>query len=129
MRVTYPNYELIEYICREKIAELKVIRMPTFKMWTFPQTWSNTATGFQRKGMVSGQAFTDEYTTVVEIRWYQKNDVNMVIPEERIYAVFFGSRFGYMFANPSEEFFKDFKAMNMKCVGDCYIYEGVKNDC
>lgn len=112
--MTYPNYELIEYICREKVKELsEQIKYPKFRMYTFPQIWDSTATGFDANGGFSGQAITEEYTTVVEIKWYQKNDTKFVLPEDIIYAVFFGNRIAYMCINPNKTFHED---LNNRCM-------------
>ena len=121
--MTYPNYELIEYICRVELRKCE-IKYPRFKMWTFSQTWGSTATGFDRSGMLSGQAFTDEYTTVVEAIGYYKSStsVNVTVADTKFYFVFFGNKFAYMIVNPNEEFFKDLKNMDMKSVGKFKSY-------
>lgn len=68
----------------------------------FPQTWSNTATGFDEPNTVSGQAITDAYTTVVH---------------ERItdtYVVFFNNKPCYKVNNPNECFMNDLKNRCLK---------------
>ena len=116
----YPNLELIEFKCMAIAYEnhkeaLKDLFAPKFKMDVFMQTWGNTATGFDADNGCSGQAFTDEYTTVCEISWCRKDkEKGIVHVEEKIYGVFFGNKIAYMFINPNKHFFKDLKNRNMK---------------
>lgn len=119
--MTYPNYELIENICKNELKQFRM-KYPTCIMRTFPQTWSNTATGFQRSGMMSGQAITNEYTTVVEASGFTDTS------HHRFYFVFFGNGLAYMVTNPSDIFYEDLKNMNMKCVGDCGVYDYERKD-
>ena len=120
MRKGYPNLELIEYKCKEYAYKLhadilKEAIFPTFRIDTFMQTWANTATGFDAENICSGQAFTDEYTTVCEMSWCKKDpEKRWVDVEDKIYGVFFGNRIAYMFINPNEQFFKDLKNREMK---------------
>ena len=120
MRNCYPNLELIEYKCQMAAYELhketlKDSIYPTFRIYTFMQSWANTATGFDIDCPVSGQAFTDEYTTVCEMSWCRKDpEKRWVHVEDKIYGVFFGNRIAYMFINPNEQFFKDLKNREMK---------------
>lgn len=120
--MTYPNFELIEYITKEEIKKFcpefyKVIRFSDCKMDCFVQTWATTALGFNASGGLSGQKFTDAYTTVVTI----EHDVN------KIGAVFFGNEIAYLFANPGEIFYKDLSQRNMKPQKMCFVYEDKEN--
>ncbi len=75
----------------------------TFDM--FLQTWPDTAGGFSEPGMMAGQGFTDEYTTVAKCQRYN----NISEPPQIIYAIFFGNHGAYTITNPSEKFFSDLK--------------------
>lgn len=117
----YPNLELIEYKCKENAMEKysDVLQNALFlkcKMDVFMQTWANTATGFDLKSYASGQAFTDEYTTVCELSWCKRSDdkYRFIDVEDRIYCVFFGNEMAYIVINPSEQFFDDLKNRKMK---------------
>ena len=121
MNTRYPNLELIQYICKEYAYKchgdlLKDTVFPTFRIYTFMQTWGTTATGFDLEDYVSGQAFTNEYTTVCEMSWAKKtpDDKRWVDAEDKIYGVFFGNEIAYMFINPNEQFFKDLNDRQMK---------------
>ena len=65
--MTYPNYELIEYIAKEKAKELhpelyysnyRYKRSCRIRMDTFWQIWSSTALGFNANGGCGGQQMT-----------------------------------------------------------------------
>lgn len=126
----YPNLQLIEYITDNLAIENFDILLNTychrFKMYMFPQTWNSTALGFDGCG---GQAITEAYTTVVEMSWdyVNKTDdirgLNLTTSDDRIYAVFFGGRFAYMYLNPSEQFFKDLDKRFMKSQKESRIYD------
>lgn len=71
----------------------------------FPQTWANTAGGFSAPGVVSGQAFTTQITTVF----------HYISPTDKeFYGVFFNNTPAYIVDNPNETFIKDLKNKNMK---------------
>ena len=72
----------------------------------FPQTWPNTAGGFSEPGMVAGQAFTTEITTVMKVYVYDT--------KEEYYGVFFGNKPAYIVDHANETFFKDLKEHNLK---------------
>lgn len=120
----YPNLELIEYITDNLAIETYDILNNSyyhkFKMYVFPQTWNDTALGFDYKGGFSGQAITEAYTTVVEMSWCYTNKTeeirgfNFIESEDKIYAVFFDGKIAYMCLNPNSEFLKDFNRMCMK---------------
>ena len=116
MRRGYPNLELLEYKAKRYAFDvhqdvLHDAKYPSLKADVFMQTWANTATGFDMFSVASGQAFTDEYTTVMELSWCDKE---MKYVEDKIYIVFFGNRLAYMYLNPNEQFFEDLKNRNMK---------------
>ncbi len=94
--VKYPNLELIEYKLKEEAYErfmpyLANAHFIKYKAEVFMQTWVNTATGFDSDGCVSGQAFTDEYTTVMEMSWAEKikDSKGWEDSKFKIYGVFF----------------------------------------
>lgn len=123
--MTYPNYELIEYICREKMEEMCLkIKYPIFKMDTFWQIWGSTALGFNANGGCAGQAMTPAYTTVVEMNWYIKENNNWVLSKDTLYAVFFGNEIAYMYINPSGEFYHDLEHRCMKSQRESAKYLG-----
>lgn len=72
----------------------------------FPQTWGNTAGGFSEPGMVSGQAFTTQFTTVMRVYVHDT--------EEEYYGVFFDNKPAYIVDNANETFFKDLKERRLK---------------
>ena len=72
------------------------------KIYSFPQTWGDTALGFDGYG---GQAITTAQTTVI-----------MVDAECNYAAVFFGGKFAYSVENMNEAFIKDFSQFRMEPV-------------
>lgn len=116
----YPNLGLIEYKCAEYAYAcypelLKDAKYPTYKLDVFVQTWGNTATGFDAENVFSGQAFTDEYTTVVKMAWRTIDEEKKIHDvQDRIYGVFFGNKMAYMILNPNKKFFKDLEKRSMK---------------
>lgn len=113
MKAKYPNLELIEYKFKQFAFDkydsvLKNSCFPKFIVYVFMQTWGNTATGFNLKNYASGQAFTDEYTTVIKLEWsirvghgYKSADA--------IYGVFFGNELAYACLNPNKNFYIDLR--------------------
>ena len=124
MLAEYPNLPLVQErfqnaiyerllekkaeIQREKETENRHIFWigPKYRADVFMQTWANTAGGFQEPGMVSGQALTEQYTTVM----YEQ--------VTEIYGVFFGNRLCYLVDNANDAFLEDLKNRNMCCLGD-----------
>ncbi len=121
MKARYPNLELIEYKFKQFVFSegegiLKNTCFPTFRADVFIQTWADTATGFNLKSGFAGQALTDEYTTVIEMRWrvYTDDDKRKWRDcDDVIYGVFFGNELAYVFINPKEQFFEDLKNRKM----------------
>lgn len=121
MMAKYPNLELIEYKFKQFVLSgcadiLKNVCFMKFRADTFMQTWADTATGFKTEGGFAGQAFTDEYTTVMEMRWcvYEEDDKRKWHDsKDVIYGVFFGNKLAYMSINPKEQFFEDLKNRRM----------------
>ena len=121
MMVKYPNLELIEYKFKQFVLVrcadiLKNACFMKFRADTFLQTWADTATGFNLKKGFAGQAFTDEYTTVMEMRWcvYEEDDKRKWHDSRNvIYGVFFGNKLAYLSINPKEQFFEDLKNRRM----------------
>lgn len=109
----YPNLELIEKTFKEKVKEKYPSAFDANSQWckctadVFIQTWSNRATGFDLEPVYSGQAFTDEYTTVVTLEWYELS--NNILCAKQIYGVFFGDKFAYMLKDPNQKFEFDFR--------------------
>lgn len=131
--MTYPNYELIEYIAKEKAKELhpelyysnRHKCLCRIRMDTFWQVWSSTALGFNVNGGCGGQAMTPAYTTVVEMYWYEMNNDNgKLLDENTLYAVFFGNEIAYMYLNPNSEFYHDLEHRCMKSQKESAKYLG-----
>ena len=109
----YPDLEYFERIMLGNILER---RPEAFKKGTcppqaelvamFPQTWSDTAGGFSRPGVIAGQAFTTQITTVME--------VHISDTGEDFYGVFFDNVPAYFVENAPEAFFKDLNAQCLK---------------
>ena len=124
----YPDLKLIEYIFDQKLREhypevMKVAKFPKYRAEVFCQLWPNTAGGFDAPGMCSGQAFTNQYTTVMEMTWsIRRDDGSFYDSTDEIYGVFFGNRLAYLISNPAEIFFADKLHRNMKCLGDSSVY-------
>ena len=97
-----PDYKLL-YLAAKTLLHDEPI------MDSFVQTWPNTACGLDYICGLSGQAFTDEYTSVFSC--YGR--------EEKI--VFFGDTFAYIVRNPNQKFYDDLKnrmlASQRKAVG------------
>lgn len=72
----------------------------------FPQTWADTAGGFSEPGMVTGQAFTTEITTVMKVYVHDT--------KEEYYGVFFGNKPAYIIDLANETFFEDLKNHRLK---------------
>ena len=110
----YPNYQLIEYKTKtylqaefqNKLKERHQVEGNKIEFHTFSQIWSNTATAFDinsnGQATIAGQAFTQAYTTVA------------YIPQFEIYYIFIANEPCYKVSNPTEEFFKDLKQLNLK---------------
>lgn len=127
--MTYPNFDLIEYKFKNEVKKWSPssikFSFTSFRFDTFMQTWGNTATGFEDGRCCSGQAFTDEYTTVCEMSLYERTkDGNGWHKKDngKIYGVFFGNDLGYMIIDPNEQFFNDLKNRNMKSLGSSDMY-------
>lgn len=127
----YPNLELIEYITDNIVCNRYDCLLGSgyrkYRMYVFPQTWASTALGFNDHGGCGGQAFTDAYTTVVEMTW---NDFKTrEKSDDKIYAVFFDGKFAYMCLNPTKIFFEDLNKQQMKSQKEAKIhYEDCKNE-
>lgn len=86
--------------------DVKAMRRPEFwevNVYTFPQTWSNTACGH---GGVAGQAFTTAYTVVVECQHSQAC------------AVYFGPRLAYVVNTPNPSFWDDMGHYRLRGKGE-----------
>ena len=118
MQARYPNLELLEYMVSQSLAQSEEFkeRLKAAKeknKWThirfeaivFPQTWSNTCTGFDvdkdGNAMWGGQAFTDEYTSV----FHEK--------ATDTYTVCFGNKPCYMVTNAPQAFYDDLQNRRM----------------
>ena len=104
MTAEYPNLQLLDYLFRTSMKQRlgDEYKYKPVNAHVFPQVWPNTAGGFSAPGIISGQAFTKEYTTVMFCE-----DFNMAF-------VAFGNEPAYMIRFPNETFMKDFEAKNMK---------------
>ena len=109
----YPDLEYFEALL---LGNLRNLHPEAFKtsFWQpqaefvdmFPQTWPNTAGGFSRPGIIAGQAFTTEITTVMTAYIHDT--------KEEYYGVFFGNRPAYIVDHANETFFEDLKNRQMK---------------
>ena len=114
----YPNLELIEKTFKEKVKEKYPSVFDISNQWhkctadVFIQTWGNTATGFDLEPVYSGQAFTDEYTTVVRLEWHELS--NSVFCQKQVYGVFFGNKLAYILRSPNQKFEFDLRDRQMK---------------
>ena len=100
MLAEYPNLELLDYIFKDCLKKVQVNRPYDIDVHVFPQIWPNTAGGFSAPGIMSGQAFIKQYTTVMLCGTFA--------------IVFFGNQPAYMINNTNEEFKKDFDRRQMK---------------
>ena len=100
----YPNIQLLDYIFRENIEKCfgPLNKFQDIDVYVFPQTWPNTGGGFAQPGVVYGQSFIKEYTTVLF-------DLSL-----NIAMVAFGNRPAYFIENPNQEFVDDFNRKLMK---------------
>lgn len=109
----YPDLEYLETMLLGNLRNLHPEAFTT-SFWQpqaelvdmFPQVWPNTAGGFSEPGMVSGQAFTTEITTVMKVYVHDT--------EEEYYGVFFDDKPAYIVDNANETFFEDLKNRNLK---------------
>lgn len=115
MKAKYPNFELIEYKFLEALSQ----RYPEYSsvnadiaLDAFPQLWPNTAGGFDQGGF-SGQAFTEQYTTVIS-KIFETPDSEEY---SYIFGVFFGNDLAYLVAQPNEVFYQDLNSRSMKSMG------------
>lgn len=122
----YPNLELIEKTFKEKVKEKYPSIFDISNQWhkctadVFIQTWGNTATGFDLEPVCSGQAFTDEYTTVVRLEWYELS--NGVLCLKQVYGVFFGNKLAYILKSPNQKFEFDLRDRQMKSQKNARAY-------
>lgn len=109
-----PNLELLLYKAKqilkndksfeENLLKGKIDHLD-FEVICFKQTWGNTSCGFDEPiGGFSGQAMTDEYTTVV------------IEHRTDTYVIFFGEKPAYKVNDPNEKFFKDLTARSLASV-------------
>lgn len=110
MHPEYPNLPLIEYIFNQVFRNAHVGVRPDIKATVFLQTFPNTARIFEDGRGFSGQAFCDEYITVM---WCENT---------KIYAVFGGNKLAYYVEKPNQKFFDDLKNHDMKTVSHQSLY-------
>ena len=109
----YPDLEYFEAILLGNLHDLHPEAFKT-SFWRpqaelvamFPQTWSNTAGGFSRPGIMAGQAFTTEITTVMKVYAHDT--------KEEYYGIFFDNKPAYIVDNANDTFFKDLKEQQLK---------------
>lgn len=109
----YPDLEYFEAIM---LGSVRKIVPDAFKdsFWhpqadlesMFPQTWPDTAGGFSRPGIIAGQAFTTEITTVMKVFVHDT--------KEEYFGVFFGNKPAYLVSNANEVFFEDLRNRQLK---------------
>lgn len=110
----YPDLEYMEAVLQKNMFKLypdafqigKCFWAPVEIVAMFPQTWPDTACGFSEPGMIVGDAFTTEITTVFKKHRY---DVN-----EDYYGVFFGNRPAYIVEHANDTFLTDLKKHRLK---------------
>jgi len=124
----YPNLELIEQTFKEKVKEKYPSAFDANSQWRkctadmFMQTWSNTATGFDLEPVCSGQAFTDEYTTVMKLEWYELSSVDNKLHPKSLYGVFFGNKLAYILRSLNQKFEFDLRDRQMKSQKNARVY-------
>lgn len=79
---------------------------------TFRQTWMNTGCGWTEPMQITGQALTEDYTTVASIQKTVPNGTAKM-KEKWAYVVFFGNKGAYTVTDPKPEFFEDLKNRRM----------------
>ena len=116
----YPNIDLLAYRFQETLMknhmEGNKMFIPDTDIYVFPQLWSNTATGFNEVGGMSGQAITKELTTVLLNR------------RENSAMVCFGNRPAYFVTPLTRRFWKDFHTQQMVGIRDCGRYNPTDED-
>ncbi len=126
----YPDLYYIEKVFLEevkkaysKIFDNEKTKGHSITADVFVQNWCNTATGFDLGNSVSGQAFTQEYTTVMRLHWWELDKKTGTFePWNFLYGVFFGERPAYFCTNPTAEFEKDLKNRRMKPQKEAWVY-------
>ena len=116
MPVFEGKYPDLEYLEAMLLGNLRNLHPEAFKtsflqpqaelVSMFPQTWPNTACGFSEPGMMSGQAFTTEITTVMKVYVHDT--------KEEYYGVFFGNKPAYIVDNANETFFDDLNRRRLR---------------
>jgi len=128
MMTKYPNVELLAYraeqIFNDEVGKYLQQETEMFshyidtQVYVFRQAWANTATGIDLHGGVSGDAFTDAYTTVVQIDFETENwDLKIRVGRNYFFAVFFGDVLAYYGFNPNRSFYLDVSNFDMKLRG------------
>ena len=124
----YPNLELIEKAFKEKVKEKYPSVFDVNSQWrkctadVFVQTWGSTATGFDLEPVYSGQAFHDEYTTVMTLTWLEWSSVDNRAYPKSLYGVFFGNKLAYILNNPNQKFEFDLRDRQMKSQKNAMVY-------
>lgn len=125
----YPNLELIEETFKEEVKKAypeifnkEKTKEHECRVNVFPQTWESTATGFNLGSVYSGQAFTDEYTTVISLYWWEVDEDGWWNPKDDVYGVFFGNRLAYILKNPNQKFEFDFRDRCMNSQKNARLY-------
>ncbi len=128
MMTKYPNVELLAYraeqIFNDEVGKYLQQETEMFshyidtQVYVFRQTWANTATGIDLHGGASGQAFTNAYTTVVQIDFETENwDLKIRVERNYFFAVFFGDVLAYYGFDPNRSFYLDVSNFDMKLRG------------
>ena len=79
-------------------------------IYVFPQTWPNTGGGLAEPGYCYGQAFMEQYTTVIYSKKYRKAQV------------WFDDKFGYTIDGLTDRFWEDLNAQRMRDKGHAKYY-------
>ena len=113
MLTRYPDLNRMEMIVLLNLKELypdrfkSIETIPKVRLYAaFPQTWSDTAGGFSEPGMMTGQAFTTQITSVFEAEFPDNG--------EKEYFVFFDEKPAYRVYQASDIFLEDLKNLKLK---------------
>lgn len=113
MLTRYPDLNRMEMIVLLNLKELypdkfeSIETMPRVRLYAaFPQNWPNTAGGFSEPGMMTGQSFTTQITSVF-VADFPDNG-------EKEYFVFFDEKPAYRVYQASDVFLEDLKNLKLK---------------
>ncbi len=117
----YPDIEYLEKVIVSNIFNkygyiLDDLRMYSVDVEMFNQTWGSTACGWEEPGMIAGQAFTSEYTTVIKVDISLKKSSNSMV----FYGVCFGNKVAYLVNNANERFLDDLAKHRIASISEAH---------